>query len=383
MADLGVDAYRFSVAWPRDPARRHGPGQPGRARPSTTGSSTRCSTRGIAPVATLFHWDLPQALQDRGGWLDRDTAHRFAEYAGTGRRRRSATGCGCGSRSTSRSCTCRSGYALGTHAPGQQLLFDAVPGRAPPAARPRARGRRAARPAPSARSRSPTTTPPPGPVSGCAAPTGPPPTAYDALHNRLFTDPLLGRGYPARGTIDLRASSRDGDLDVIAAPIDALGVNYYNPTGVRAPPRTAARCRSSSCRSRATRPPRSAGRWCRTGCASCSSTLQRPVRRRAAADLHHRERLRVRRRARRRTAACDDPDRIAYLDGHLARRPRGAMADGRRRARLLRLVACWTTSSGPRGSPSGSGWSTSTSTRRRRTPKSSYHWYRERIRDHR
>jgi beta-glucosidase len=55
--------------------------------------------------------------------------------------------------------------------------------------------------------------------------------AYDALHNRLFTEPLLGRGYPDGFDLPVR----DGDLDVIAAPIDALGVNYYNPTGIRAP----------------------------------------------------------------------------------------------------------------------------------------------------
>ncbi len=55
---------------------------------------------------------------------------------------------------------------------------------------------------------------------------------YDALHNRLFTDPLLGRGYPDGFDLPVR----DGDLDIIAAPIDALGVNYYMPTGVSAPP---------------------------------------------------------------------------------------------------------------------------------------------------
>jgi len=55
--------------------------------------------------------------------------------------------------------------------------------------------------------------------------------AYDRLHNRLFTDPLLGRGYPEGFDLPVR----DGDLELIAAPIDALGVNYYNPTGIRAP----------------------------------------------------------------------------------------------------------------------------------------------------
>src|SRR5258706_7461072 len=59
---------------------------------------------------------------------------------------------------------------------------------------------------------------------------------YDALHNRMFTDPLLGRGYPDGFDLPVRdLPVRDGDLDVIAAPLDALAVNYYAPTGVRAP----------------------------------------------------------------------------------------------------------------------------------------------------
>ncbi|GFJ92323.1 hypothetical protein Prum_059650 [Phytohabitans rumicis] len=56
---------------------------------------------------------------------------------------------------------------------------------------------------------------------------------YHALHNRFFTDPLFGRDYPEIGLDP--AVVHDGDLDIIAAPLDALGVNYYNPTGVRAP----------------------------------------------------------------------------------------------------------------------------------------------------
>ena len=81
MAGLGVNAYRFSVSWPR--VCRPGRGRSSRAAwTSTSGSSTGCSRSGIAPVLTLYHWDLPQALEDAGGWLNRDTAYRFAEYAG-------------------------------------------------------------------------------------------------------------------------------------------------------------------------------------------------------------------------------------------------------------------------------------------------------------
>ena len=81
MAELGLHAYRFSIAWPRvDPDRfRARSTRPGST--STRGWSTSCSRNGITPVATLYHWDLPQPLQDEGGWTNRATAERFAEYA--------------------------------------------------------------------------------------------------------------------------------------------------------------------------------------------------------------------------------------------------------------------------------------------------------------
>jgi len=81
MADLGLAAYRFSVAWPRIQPTGRGP-----ANPAGIDHYRRVAeellSRGIEPVVTLYHWDLPQALQDAGGWPERDTAHRFADYAG-------------------------------------------------------------------------------------------------------------------------------------------------------------------------------------------------------------------------------------------------------------------------------------------------------------
>ena len=78
MVALGVDAYRFSISWPRIQPDGVGPVNPagidfyGRV-------AVALREKGITPYATLYHWDLPQALEDRGGWLSRDTADRFAD----------------------------------------------------------------------------------------------------------------------------------------------------------------------------------------------------------------------------------------------------------------------------------------------------------------
>ena len=80
MRELGVHAYRFSVAWPRVQPTGSGP-------PNEAGLDfydrlvDEVLQAGIRPIVTLYHWDLPQALEDAGGWLHRDTAHRFTEYA--------------------------------------------------------------------------------------------------------------------------------------------------------------------------------------------------------------------------------------------------------------------------------------------------------------
>src|SRR6195952_2198716 len=80
MQSLGLHAYRFSVAWPRIvPEGRGAVNRPGLDFYSRLVDGLLA--RGIAPVATLYHWDLPQPLQDGGGWTNRDTAARFAEYA--------------------------------------------------------------------------------------------------------------------------------------------------------------------------------------------------------------------------------------------------------------------------------------------------------------
>ena len=125
MARLGVTSYRFSIAWPRV--------QPGGKGPANVAGldfydqlTDALLARGITPVPTLFHWDLPQLLEDDGGWLARDTAYRFAEYASLA-----------ASRLADRipmwitlnepSVVTLNGYAEGTHAPGRSLLLGALP----------------------------------------------------------------------------------------------------------------------------------------------------------------------------------------------------------------------------------------------------------------
>ncbi|WDZ84595.1 GH1 family beta-glucosidase [Micromonospora cathayae] len=230
MADLGVSAYRFSVAWPRVQPAGSGPAEP-RGLDFYDRLTDALLARDIDPVATLFHWDLPQPLEDAGGWLARDTAHRFAEYADLVAAR-------LGDRvklwiTLNEPFVHMSfGYGIGSHAPGRQLLFDAVP-----VAHHQLLGHGLAVAALRARSGSPVAIAnnySPVRLYGDTDADRAAGAAYEALHNRLFTDPLLGLGYPA-GLEPGPDVLRDGDLATIAAPLDVLGVNYYNPSGIRAP----------------------------------------------------------------------------------------------------------------------------------------------------
>ncbi|MEV0430814.1 GH1 family beta-glucosidase [Micromonospora sp. NPDC050495] len=227
LAGLGVSGYRFSIAWPRVQPTGAGPANPAGLDFYDRLVDTLLA-HGVDPVATLFHWDLPQALEDAGGWLNRDTAARFAEYADLVAAR-------LGDRVrlwitlNEPFIHMSLGHGMGLHAPGRALLFDAFP-----VAHHQLLGHGLAVAALRARSTSPVAIAnnysPVRPAGGTDADRAAA-AAYDALHNRLFTDPLLGRGYP--DGFDLSVV-RTGDLDVIAAPIDVLGVNYYNPTAVRA-----------------------------------------------------------------------------------------------------------------------------------------------------
>jgi beta-glucosidase len=227
LAGLGVDSYHLSLSWSRIQPEGAGAINAGGLAFYDRLVDTLLDA-GVDPVATLYHWDLPQPLQDRGGWLERDTAYRFAEYAGT-------VSAALGDR-VKLWVTLNEpfvhmvyGHAFGLHAPGQTLMFDALP-----AGHHQLLGHGLAVAALRAHTGSPVTIAnhySPVRVIGETEADVAAGDAYDALHNRMFTDPLLGRGYPDGFDLPVR----EGDLEAIAAPLDALAVNYYAPTGVSAP----------------------------------------------------------------------------------------------------------------------------------------------------
>ncbi|HET7684288.1 MAG TPA: family 1 glycosylhydrolase, partial [Marmoricola sp.] len=119
VAGLGVDSYRFSLAWPRIQPAGFGP-----VEPRGLGYYDRLVDglleHGVTPLVTLYHWDLPQPLEDRGGWLDRDTAERFADYAMLAHDHL-ADRVTVWSTLNEPWCSAYLGYGSGRHAPGRQL----------------------------------------------------------------------------------------------------------------------------------------------------------------------------------------------------------------------------------------------------------------------
>ncbi|WP_247673724.1 GH1 family beta-glucosidase [Micromonospora sp. C51] len=237
MRDLGLRSYRFSISWPR-------------IQPDGTGAANQrgldfyrrlvdgLHERGIAPMATLFHWDLPQSLQDTGGWESRDVAQRFADYA-------AIVFDALGDRVpvwltiNEPKTVVQNGYLFGHHAPGRQdpdaaylvahhlQLAHGLAVRALRATGGKSRIGPAFNLHPCY----------PADDSTAAAEAA---RLYDGYENRLYLDSALTGSYPADVLADLGPDSRmvrairDGDLEIISTPIDLLAVQYYTPIYVTA-----------------------------------------------------------------------------------------------------------------------------------------------------
>jgi len=237
MAGMGLDAYRFSVSWPRV--------QPGGRGPVNAAGMDFYSRlvdellgHGIQPWLTLYHWDLPVELEDAGGWPERDTAARFAEYAMLvhdalrDRVQHWTT-------LNEPWCSAFQGYASGLHAPGRTepaaalaathhlLLGHGMAARAIRAA------------APDAQVSITLNLYAVSPATGSAADADAA-RRIDGLANRLFLDPVLLGRYPSDVVADLADATdfgfvQDDDLATIAAPLSMLGINYYSRYTVGGP----------------------------------------------------------------------------------------------------------------------------------------------------
>ena len=227
MRSLGLQAYRFSTAWPRIL-----PDGYGRVNQVGLDFYSRLTDglleAGIEPYVTLYHWDLPQVLQDRGGWTARLAAQAFVEYADAVSRR---LGDRVKNWITLNEPWCSSllSYFLGEHAPGRRDLGEGLAaahhlllahGWAMPVIRQNSPGCRAG----ITLNLSPQTPASPSEADALAA------RVEDAKFNRWFLDPLAGRGYPEEAVEAFGQEMpyvQAGDLAAIAAPMDFVGVNYY------------------------------------------------------------------------------------------------------------------------------------------------------------
>ncbi|MEU5879522.1 GH1 family beta-glucosidase [Spirillospora sp. NPDC047279] len=230
MADLGLRAYRFSVSWPR-------------VQPDGAGTANTAGLdfyrrlvdalleAGIEPWPTLYHWDLPQALEDAGGWPERETAHRFADYATIVH---DALGDRVHHWTTINEPWCAAflGYASGEHAPGRidaagslRAAHHLMLGHGLAVEGMRARH-------PGNHFGAAVNLYAISPASGVDADLDAA-RRIDGMQNRFFLDPLLRGAYPADVLTDLEGfgldeAIKDGDLATINQPVDHLGVNYYS-----------------------------------------------------------------------------------------------------------------------------------------------------------
>ena len=234
--ELGIDAFRFSIAWPRILPE-------GRGRVNTAGLDfydrlvDELLANGIEPFATLYHWDLPQALEDDGGWTVRATAEAFAEYAEVAvgrlgdRIRHWAT-------HNEPWCVAWLGYGTGHHAPGRVSQHGALAAAHHLLLSHAFATEVIRRDAPGAQVGIVLNIDHVDPASGSDADHAA--ARYvDGFHNRWFLDPLFRGVYPADIVEHYGADAlpvETGDLKLIARPIDFLGVNNYTRQIVRDDP---------------------------------------------------------------------------------------------------------------------------------------------------
>jgi beta-glucosidase len=384
LAWLGVDRYRFSVAWPRVLPS---------GRPEERGFAfyerlvDGLLARDIQPMVTLYHWDLPQRIEERGGWRAREVVDRFAEYARAVAER-------LGDRVSDWTtlnepwCSAFLGHDLGVHAPGMTDSGAAIAaahhlllahGRASRVLRevlgPAASIGIVLNPAPI----RPLTDSSDDQAAAQLA---------DGIRNRVWLDPLGQGRYPDdvlaawEPLTDLAALHRDGDLEEIAAPLDLLGVNYYTPIWVGA--------RRADHDPRTPRPagpgqehlielpgpePRTEMGW------SIDASGLEHLLLRLDADLPGVP-LAVTENGGAfpdpwTAGVIDDQDRIAYLDAHLRAAMRAAEAGVDLRAYLVWTM--WDNFEWAEGYTKRFGIVHVDPATQQRTPKASAHWLRERL----
>jgi beta-glucosidase len=236
MHRLNVGTYRFSLAWPRLQPQGSGPLEP-RGVAFYDRLVDELLAAGIRPWATLYHWDLPQALEDAGGWPQRGTAQRFADYAAAVHVRL-ADRIADWTTLNEPWCSAFLGYASGHHAPGRRepvaavraahhlMLGHGLAVEAMRAARPDLRYGVTL-------NLYPTSAATDTPEDRDAA------RRIDGICNRIFLDPILRARYPEDVLADLAPIAgdshlRQGDEKQIGQPLDMLGVNYYSRHVVRA-----------------------------------------------------------------------------------------------------------------------------------------------------
>ncbi|MFM0472634.1 GH1 family beta-glucosidase [Paraburkholderia strydomiana] len=231
LVGLGLEGYRLSIAWPRVMDANGAPNRKGLDFYKRL--LTRLKEKGITTFVTLYHWDLPQHLEDRGGWLNRETAYRFADYADLMSRELAGT-VDAWATLNEPWCSAYLGYGNGHHAPGlangrfatqamHHLLL--AHGLALPVLRENDPSSQKGIVANVGR----------GTPNSDSAEDQRAAQLFEIQHNAWILDPLLKGAYPEAlfelwpGTEPLILG---GDMQIISAPLDFLGINYYFRTNV-------------------------------------------------------------------------------------------------------------------------------------------------------